>query len=102
MKSLALAIALVTAAATPALAADATPTPAAPAVSKFSADTPIGDLMADPRSKAVLEARAPGIDKHPMYEMIKTMSLRQVQPYSEGRITEEMLTEIDKELAAIK
>jgi opacity protein-like surface antigen len=101
MKALVLAAALAAALATPALAADAVPPPAQ-AAPKFSADTPIGDLMADPRAKAVLDARAPGIDRHPMYDMVKTMSLRQIQPYSEGKITEEMLTELDKELAAIK
>jgi hypothetical protein len=101
MKALVLAVALAAAVTTPALASDAVPAPA-PAAAKFSADTPIGDLMADARAKAVLDTHTPGIDKHPMYEMIKGMSLRQVQPYSEGKITDEILAQIDKDLAAIK
>jgi opacity protein-like surface antigen len=102
MKVIALAAVLAAAIAVPALAADAVPASApAQAMPKFSADTPIGELMADERSKAVIEARMPGIDKHPMYETIKGMSLRQIQPFSEGRITEELLAQLDKDLSAI-
>jgi opacity protein-like surface antigen len=103
MKAIAFAAVLAAAIAAPALAADALPAPVpAQAAPKFSADTPIGELMADPRSKAVLDVRMPGIDQHPMYETIKGMSLRQIQPFSEGRITEEMLAQLDKDLTAIK
>jgi opacity protein-like surface antigen len=107
MKAIVLATALAALTASPALAADGVaaqaPAPAPPqAAAKLSVDTPIGDLIADPRSKAVLEARLPGIEKHPLYEMVKAMSLRQIQPFSEGRISEQMLSEIDKDLAAIK
>lgn len=105
MKSFAVALSLALVApalivtASPVLAETVTaPTPA-PAL---SLDTPIEALMADERSKAVLEANMPGVDKHPMYEMIKGMSLRQLQPMSQGAITEEMLAKIEKELAAIK
>lgn len=105
----AIAAVLAAAIAAPALAADALPAPApastpAPALAapKFSADTPIGELMADARTKALIDARMPGLEQHPMYEMIKGMSPRQVQPFSEGRITEEMLAQLDKDLAEIK
>jgi hypothetical protein len=103
----AIAAILAAAIAAPALAADALPAPApapAPALAtaKFSADTPIGELMADARTKALIDARMPGLEQHPMYEMIKGMSPRQVQPFSEGRITEEMLAQLDKDLAEIK
>ena len=45
-----------------------------------------------------------GIDvtAHPAYEQFKGMSLRQVQPFSEGQITDEMLKKIETDLAAIK
>ena len=90
-----------------ALAAPLTGLAAAPALAeeaalRLSAETPIETIMADPAGKAVLLANMPGLDVHPMYEMMKGMSLRQIQPYSEGKVTDELLTKIGKELAAIK
>ena len=84
-------------AATPASAA--TTAPAAPVA--FSLDTPVEALMADPRAKAVLDARLPTLATHPAYNMIKAMNLRQVQPHSQGLITDEILTAIAADLAAI-
>jgi hypothetical protein len=80
--------------------------PAAPvqavAAAKFNLDTPIEALVADDKAKAVLEANIPGVSTHPAYEQFKAMSLREVQPFSGGKVTEEMLVKIEKELAAIK
>ncbi|UZK65499.1 hypothetical protein [Sphingomonas sp. M1-B02] len=81
-------------------AAPATAT-AAPAA-KFNLDTPIEQLVADPAAKAVLDADIPGTTTHPSYEMFKTMSLRMVQPYSQGALTDEMLKKVETNLAAIK
>jgi hypothetical protein len=73
--------------------------PAAPTL--FSLDTPIETLVADPRAKAVLDARAPGLTTTGAYEMIKGFSLRQVQPYSQGRLTDEILAAVAADLALI-
>lgn len=82
--------------------AQTTTTQEAPAA-KFNLDTPIEELVADEKAKAVLTAGI-GIDlsEHPAYEQFKGMSLRQVQPFSEGKITDEMLKKIETDLAAIK
>lgn len=79
-----------------------TTTQTAPAA-KFNLDTPIEALVADEKAKAVLAAGL-GMDvaAHPAYEQFKGMSLRQVQPFSEGHITDEMLKKIETDLAAIK
>ncbi|MBV7258544.1 hypothetical protein [Erythrobacter crassostreae] len=68
----------------------------------FSTDTPIEQLVADKRAKAVLEKHIPGLDKHPAYGQFKTMSLTALQPWSQGAITPEMLEKIQADLAAIK
>jgi hypothetical protein len=80
--------------AAPALA----PTPA------FTLDTPIETLMADARAKAVLTANFGGQDitQHPMYEQFKALSLNALAPFSQGLITDEVLTKIAAELAAIQ
>jgi len=78
-------------------------TPAAPvAAAKFNLDTPIEVLAADEKAKAVLDADVPKLLPHPSYAMFKGMSLRQVQPYSQGELTDEILAKLEKDLAEIK
>ena len=80
------------------------PVPTAPVpAAKFNLDTPIELLVADPAAKAVLDAGL-GIDvtAHPAYQSFKAMSLRQVQPVSNGQVTDEMMATIEKGLAEIK
>lgn len=64
-------------------------------------DTPIADLMADERAKAVVDKHIPGIEAHPAYEQIKGFSLPMVQPFSEGAITDEMLAAVAAGLAEL-
>lgn len=96
----AIGLALVAAAA-PAMADGHAETAAAAA---FTIDTPIETLMADERAKAVVTANFGGQDltQHPAYEQFKSLSLKAVAPFSQGLITDEMLTKIAADLAAIK
>lgn len=83
----------------PAPAPAATPAPAA----KFSADTPIEALFANEATKAVLVADGLGdVDKHPAYDQFKSMSFRAVAPFSEGKISDELLAKLDTDLAKVK
>lgn len=96
------ALAQGTAAPAPAAAAPA-PAPAAPASdAKFNLDTPLQDIVADEKGKAVIEKHFPGMIALPEYEMFKAISLTQLQPYSNGKITDEMLAATAKDLAEIK
>lgn len=65
-------------------------------------DTPIETLMANPKARSIVELNIIGIASHPAYEQFKGLSLHQVQPYSNGMITDEMLAKIAAELAALK
>jgi hypothetical protein len=92
----------------PAIAAAQT-APAAPAESakpaaaaKFTLDTPIGELLANEAAKAVLDKELPGLTQLPQLEMIKGLSLKQLQPYSDGKLTDELLAKTETSLAAIK
>ena len=103
----ALFTALLALTATPALAQTAAPAPAAApmadaAAAKFSLDTPIETIVADPAAKAVLDADLPGVSTHPAYDQFKSMSLSQVQPMSQGALTDEALAKVKTDLAAIK
>jgi hypothetical protein len=72
------------------------------AASAFTVEMPIAALMADDRAKAVVLGNLPGIDQHPAFPQIQGMSLKAIQPFSQGMITEEALAKIAAELAAIK
>lgn len=79
--------------------------PAAPATApaaKFNLDTPVQDLVADPKAKAVLDADLPGLSTHESYEMFKGMSLKQLSSYAADKLTPEVLAKTEKNLAAIK
>jgi hypothetical protein len=75
--------------------------PTAPAA-RFTLDTPVEQLVADAQARAVLEANVPGLAAHPMYEMFKTMSLRQLQPMSQGRLTDEIMNRLQTALTALR
>lgn len=78
-------------------------TPAAPAAaSKFTLDTPIETIAADPAGKTVLDTDLQNITAHPMYDQFKGMSLNQVQPMSQGALTDAALAKVKADLAAIK
>ena len=81
----------------------ATPASTAPAsTAKFSLDTPLETIVADPAAKAVLDKDMPGVSTHAMFEQVKTMSLNQVAPMAGGAITADMLAKTAADLAAIK
>ncbi|MEP6785757.1 MAG: hypothetical protein ABI898_08445 [Sphingomonadales bacterium] len=83
-----------------------TSAPAAPAAvaaaPKFTIDTPIETIVADPAGKAALDSVMPHLTAHPMFDMFKSMSLKQLQPMSEGKITDEGLAKAGAALAAVK
>jgi hypothetical protein len=78
--------------------------PAAPATvaAKFSLDTPIETLMADPGAKAALETGLPGLATHESYDMFKSMSLNQLAPMAPDRLTPAVLAKVQASLAAVK
>lgn len=70
------------------------------AETKLSVETtPVAELMANEKAKAVLEKHIPGIGAHPSYDMFKGMTLVELKPYSEGQITDDTLAAIKSELA---
>lgn len=72
------------------------------AAPRFTLDTPIELIVADPAGKAALDTALPGISSHPAFDMFKSMSLNQVKPFSEGQLTDETLAKAAAALAAVK
>ena len=89
--------------AAPLQATTATPAQPAPAVApQPGLDTPVEVLMANPKTKAVLDADLPTLASHPSYEMFKGMSLNQLAPMSNGAIGDDLLKKLAADLAAVK
>lgn len=77
----------------PATAAKATP---------LTLDTPIEALIADKRSKAVLDWNMPGLSTDKNLPKFSKLSLRRLAPLSGGRLTPELLKKVEADLSAIK
>jgi len=81
-----------------ALAADA-PAAAKPAYS--TSETSIGDLVANPETRAIFDKYLPGVSTNSQLEMAKVMTPRQVQSYAPDMFTDEALAKIDADLAKL-
>jgi hypothetical protein len=97
------AAALSVLAAAPALAQAPASTPAPAAAGPLSVEkTPIEALVANPAAKAVLDKDLPGLTTHESYEDFKAMTLAQVAPMSQGKITDVQLKAVQADLDQIK
>lgn len=82
-------------------AAAAAAAPAAQAAGGLSVETtPISDLIKNPQAKAALEKALPQIPQY--YDQIGQMTLRQVEPMSQGAITDDTLKSLQSEFDQIK
>ena len=86
-------------AATPAPAA--APIPAAPGAMSVE-NTTIGDMLADPGGKAVLEKDMPKLVSYPGLDQIKGMTLRGISVYPEAELDDAKLAAVQKDLDAAK
>ena len=75
--------------------------PAAAAPFYTTEGSPIGDLLDNPATKAVLVKHIPAVVSNEGIERARGMTLPAIQSYSNGAITEEKLVAIDKDLAVI-
>lgn len=86
----------------PAPAVTTTLTTTTASTAKFTLETPIETIAADPKGKAVLDTDLQNITAHPMYDQFKSMSLAQVQPMSQGALSDAALAKVKIDLEAIK
>ncbi|WP_254603013.1 hypothetical protein [Sphingomonas bacterium] len=83
----------------PAAVSDPDAPPSVPAV--FTLDTPIGQIIADPKAKLVLDTDLPGLSTDTNLAKFQSMSLRQFQPMTGGQMTDALLAKTGADLAAI-
>ena len=90
-----------TEAALPHLPAAAVPEAAPATFIGFTLDTPIAQLLADRRAKAVLDRDLPGLSDDPNLLKFASVSLRQFQPMTGGQLTDTLLAKTGSDLAAL-
>lgn len=80
-----------------------TSSPAAPAaVAPLTTKLPLEVLMANPAARDVVLGVFPKLDENPLYESLKSKSLREIAPMAGGTITDEQLDRVDAGLRALK
>ena len=82
--------------------APAAPAPAATPAAKFTLDTPLETIVADPAGKAIIDKDLPGTTTHPMYDQFKGMSLTQIAPMAADKLTPDVLAKVKTDLATVK
>lgn len=103
MKSVILGIAMILSAAPVAAQnAPAAPAPTTTPAAKFTLDTPLETIVADPAGKAIIDKDLPGTTTHPMYDQFKGMSLTQIAPMAADKLTPDVLAKVKTDLAAVK
>ena len=79
----------------------ASPASVADHKAKYTVDTKIGVLMADPKARVVMDKYMPHLAENPHYFMIRFMSIREAAKFTGGQLTPAHLAHIDTELAEI-
>ena len=69
--------------------------------SGYTLETPIEIIAADPLGAAVLKKDIPRLLVNRNYELFKSMSLRSIASLSGGELTDQTLTQIKADLAAL-
>ena len=60
--------------------------------------TPIADLAANEATKAILDKDVPGLTAHPAFDQFKAMTLKALQPLSQGALTDEQVAAVQADL----
>ncbi|MGO9016798.1 MAG: hypothetical protein ACLQVJ_00455 [Syntrophobacteraceae bacterium] len=64
-------------------------------------ESKISALLADDRAKAVIDKHCPGMTSDPRLSMAMGMTLKQIMPLSQGRITPGIIEAISEDLATL-
>jgi len=97
----AMAATLAFGAAAPALADEHSEKTEETVTEKLTIEDSIEDLMANEDTAAVLKKHIPDLDQHPAYGQFKAMSLIDLQPFSAGQISDELIEAIKADLEAL-
>jgi para-nitrobenzyl esterase len=66
-----------------------------------TAESKIGVLLADEQAKAIIEKHLPGMTSDPRLKMAMGMTLKQIMPLSQGKITLGKIEAISEDLTKL-
>lgn len=66
---------------------------------KLTTDSNVGELLADPRAKAIVLKYAPDLVGGPEIALIANVPFKQLAQYPQTKVTTDMLTKIDADLS---
>lgn len=66
-----------------------------------TATTPLGTLLDDPAAAAILEKYMPGFTTNDQIAMARSLTLASLQSFAPDTVTDEVLVEIDTDLAKL-
>ncbi len=66
-----------------------------------TAESKIGVLLADEQAKGIIEKHLPGMTSDPRLKMAMGMTLKQIMPMSQGKITLSKIEAISEDLAKL-
>lgn len=69
---------------------------------KFSVNSKVKDLYENPQARNILEKYFPKLTRTPAYQMTFGMSFRTLSRFAQWSLSEEQLTEADRELREIQ
>ena len=102
LKTVAIALTLVLANASPVLA-DTPATETAETKPVYSsAETTLGVLLEDLAAKTIIDKHIPGLTDNPSISMAAGMTLKALQAMAGGKITDEMLMAVDSDFKALQ
>jgi hypothetical protein len=61
----------------------------------------ISDLLANPAAKAVIDKDLPGLTADPRLQQAMSMTLTDIEPYSEGKIDDTVLAKVQADFDAL-
>lgn len=77
-------------------------TPSQQQAARYStAETPIGELLANPAARAIIAKHAPRITSSSQIDAVAPMPLKALQGYAPQELSDEVLAKIDVELAKV-
>jgi len=82
-------------------AQEAANTSASPTPYYSTSTSKVGDLLANPETKAVLEQDIPKVIHDDRIGMGAEMTLKEIQPYAGADLSDEILAKVDADLAKI-
>ncbi len=67
----------------------------------LSINSKLGELLDNPQTSVILEQHVPTLSTHPQIAIARSMTLREVIPYSAGAVTEGKVLAIEAALAEL-